>query len=135
MAKASTSSPKKRAAGRPSDSLTREQRLEIYRWMLLTRRLEERLVNLYRQNQVVGGLYRSLGQEAETIGAVYALEKQDLVSPLIRNMGAVLVKGYSARDVASQYMARATGPTRGKDLNTHFGPGPGLGVVSPISIP
>lgn len=134
MAKASTSRSKKAANSRPSDSLTREQRLEIYRWMLLTRRFEERLVNLYRQNQVVGGLYRSLGQEAETIGAVYALEKQDLVAPLIRNLGAVLVKGYRARDVASQYMARATGPTRGKDLNTHFGSVPEPGVVAPISM-
>jgi TPP-dependent pyruvate/acetoin dehydrogenase alpha subunit len=134
MAKASTSRSKKPATGRPWDSLTREQRLEIYRWMVLTRQLEERLVNLYRQNQVVGGLYRSLGQEAETIGAVYALEKQDLVAPLIRNLGAVLVKGYPARDVASQYMARATGPTRGKDLNTHFGSVPEPGVVSPISM-
>ena len=102
--------------------------------MLLTRKLEERLVNLYRQNQVVGGLYRSLGQEAETIGAVYALEKEDVIAPLIRNMGAVLVKGYRARDVAMQYMARANGPSRGKDLNIHFGEVPEPGVVSPISM-
>ena len=40
-----------------------------------------------------------------------ALEKQDIVGPLIRNLGAVLVKGYRARDVAMQYMARAGGPT------------------------
>jgi pyruvate dehydrogenase E1 component alpha subunit/2-oxoisovalerate dehydrogenase E1 component alpha subunit len=136
MAKASTS--RKRAEEpektRPQDALTKTQRLEIYRWMLLTRRLEERLVNLYRQNKVVGGLYRSLGQEAETIGAVSALEKQDIVAPLIRNMGSVLVKGYRPRDVAMQYMARADGPTRGKDLNTHFGTVPEPGVVSPISM-
>jgi len=141
MAKASTSRGAGGASraggkdvGRPSEQLSREQRLELYRWMLLTRKLEERLVNLYRQNQVVGGLYRSLGQEAETIGAVYALEKQDLVAPLIRNMGAVLVKGYRARDVAMQYMARSEGPTRGKDLNIHFGSVPEPGVVSPISM-
>src|SRR5262250_1184052 len=122
MAKASTSKPgdARRAAsngGKPSDHLNKDERLEILRWMILTRKLEERLVNLYRQNQVVGGLYRSLGQEAETIGAVYALEKEDVVAPLIRNMGAVLVKGYRPRDVAMQYMARADGPSRGKDLN------------------
>ncbi|HYV51365.1 MAG TPA: thiamine pyrophosphate-dependent dehydrogenase E1 component subunit alpha [Dongiaceae bacterium] len=140
MAKASTSKPgdgARRTAhngGRASDHLTRDERLEILRWMLLTRKLEERLVNLYRQNQVVGGLYRSLGQEAETIGAVYALEKEDVIAPLIRNMGAVLVKGYRPRDVAMQYMARADGPSRGKDLNIHFGEVPEPGVVSPISM-
>jgi pyruvate dehydrogenase E1 component alpha subunit/2-oxoisovalerate dehydrogenase E1 component alpha subunit len=137
MAKASTS--RRERAGEapgatPSSSLSRDQLLEIYRWMLVTRRLEERLVNLYRQNQVVGGLYRSLGQEAETIGAVYALEKADVVAPLIRNMGAVLVKGYRPRDVAMQYMARGEGPSRGKDLNIHFGTVPEPGVVSPISM-
>ena len=44
--------------------LSREQLLELYYWMRLTRSLEERLVNLYRQTKVVGGLFRSLGQEA-----------------------------------------------------------------------
>ncbi len=144
MAKASTSSRgggKRRGKGagrpaspRPSDGLSRERRLSLYRWMLLTRSLEERLVNLYRQNRIVGGLYRSLGQEAETVGAAAALEKQDIIGPLIRNMGAVLVKGYRPRDVAMQYMARADGPTGGKDLNTHFGTVPEPGVVAPVSM-
>jgi pyruvate dehydrogenase E1 component alpha subunit/2-oxoisovalerate dehydrogenase E1 component alpha subunit len=106
----------------------------MHRWMLLTRRLEERLVNLYRQNQVVGGLYRSLGQEAETVAAAFALEADDIVAPLIRNMGAFLVKGYRPRDIAMQYMARADGPTGGKDLNTHFGTVPDPGVLGPVSM-
>lgn len=101
--------------------------------MLLTRRLEERLVNLYRQNRVVGGLYRSLGQEAETVASVYALQEQDYIAPLIRNLGAVLLKGYPPRDVAMQYMARVGGPTRGKDLNIHFG-GLENRVIPPISM-
>ena len=44
--------------------LSRDQLLDLYYWMRLTRSLEERLVNLYRQTKVVGGLFRSLGQEA-----------------------------------------------------------------------
>ena len=146
MAKASTSSRGKKPkihtykpkastrAGAASAALTPDQLLEMYRWIMLTRKLEERLVNLYRQNQVVGGLYRSLGQEAETIGATYALEKEDVVAPLIRNMGAVLVKGYRPRDVAMQYMARGGSPSQGKDLNIHFGLVPEPGVVGPISM-
>jgi len=43
--------------------LTREQLLEIYYYLRLTRTLEERLVALYRQSKVIGGLFRSLGQE------------------------------------------------------------------------
>jgi TPP-dependent pyruvate/acetoin dehydrogenase alpha subunit len=132
MAKASTSKGAKRAL--PRAALSKEQKVEIYRYMLLTRRVEERLVNLYRQNAVVGGLYRSLGQEAETIASVYALEPQDPIGPLIRNMGSLFLRGYSPRDVIMQYMARSGGPTGGKDLNVHFGTVPDPGVVPPISM-
>ena len=43
-----------------SAGLSREQKLELYYYMRLTRSLEERLVNLYRQTKVVGGVFRSL---------------------------------------------------------------------------
>ena len=82
---------------------------------------EERLANLYRQNKVIGGLYRSLGQEASSVGAAYALERGDIFTPLIRNLGAIFVRGGRPRDVFAQYMARGTSPTRGRDLNIHFG--------------
>src|ERR1043166_5695238 len=73
--------------------LSREQLLDLYYWMRLTRTLEERLVALYRQTKVVGGLFRSLGQEADAVGSCYALERRDILSPLIRNLGSMLVKG------------------------------------------
>ena len=109
------------AAGRPSDRLTREQRLELYYWMRLTRTLEERLVALYRQTKVVGGLFRSLGQEADAVGSCFALERRDVMSPLIRNLGAMLVKGATPVEVLKQYMAKGDSPTRGRELNIHFG--------------
>jgi pyruvate dehydrogenase E1 component alpha subunit/2-oxoisovalerate dehydrogenase E1 component alpha subunit len=101
--------------------LTRDQLLEIYYWMRLTRSLEERLVNLYRQTKVVGGLFRSLGQEACAVGSAYALEREDVLSPLIRNLGSMLVKGASPLEVVRQYMAKGDSPTRGRELNIHFG--------------
>ena len=101
--------------------LSREQLLELYYWMRLTRTLEERLVALYRQTKVVGGLFRSLGQEADAVGSCFALEKQDIMSPLIRNLGAMLVKGATPVEVLKQYMAKGDSPTRGRELNIHFG--------------
>jgi pyruvate dehydrogenase E1 component alpha subunit/2-oxoisovalerate dehydrogenase E1 component alpha subunit len=89
--------------------------------MRLTRTLEERLVALYRQTKVVGGLFRSLGQEADAVGSCYALEARDVMSPLIRNMGAMLVKGATPVEVLKQYMAKGDSPTRGRELNIHFG--------------
>jgi pyruvate dehydrogenase E1 component alpha subunit/2-oxoisovalerate dehydrogenase E1 component alpha subunit len=104
-------------------TLTRDQLLELYYYMRLTRSLEERLVNLYRQTKVVGGLFRSLGQEADAVGSAYALDrsKGDVLSPLIRNLGSMLVQGATPLEILRQYMAKGDSPTRGRELNLHFG--------------
>jgi pyruvate dehydrogenase E1 component alpha subunit/2-oxoisovalerate dehydrogenase E1 component alpha subunit len=114
-----TSLPSTPAA--PPAGLSREQLLELYYWMRLTRTLEERLVNLYRQTKVVGGLFRSLGQEACAVGSAFALRREDVLSPLIRNLGSMLVKGATPLEVLRQYMAKGDSPTRGRELNIHFG--------------
>jgi pyruvate dehydrogenase E1 component alpha subunit/2-oxoisovalerate dehydrogenase E1 component alpha subunit len=102
-------------------SLRPDQLLELYRYLKLTRLVEERIVNLYRQTKVVGGVYRSLGQEATAVGSAYALRPDDFITPIIRDLGAVFVKGIRPREIFAQYMAKAWGPSGGKDLNVHFG--------------
>jgi len=114
----------KESAGSDSDgSLSHEQKLELYYFMRLTRSLEERLVNLYRQTKVIGGLFRSLGQEADAVGSAYALDrsKGDVLSPLIRNLGSMLVQGATPNEIIKQYMAKGDSPTRGRELNIHYG--------------
>ena len=113
-------------------TLTPEQMIELYRWLQLTRLVEEKLVNLYRQTKVVGGVFRSLGQEATAVGTAYALRPTDFIAPLIRDLGAVLVKGIRPRDIFAQYMAKAWGPSEGRDLNIHFGD-VSKGFIGPIS--
>jgi TPP-dependent pyruvate/acetoin dehydrogenase alpha subunit len=114
--------------------LKHEEALELYYYMRLNRSLDELLVRLFRQNKIVGGLYSSLGQEATSIGTAYALAKGDWIAPLIRNIGSLLVHGYKPRDIITQYMARATSPTQGKDGTCHFGDLKTHHVVSPISM-
>jgi TPP-dependent pyruvate/acetoin dehydrogenase alpha subunit len=116
-----------------TSSLPPPRLADLYRCMLLNRLLEERLVHLYRQGKVVGGLYRSLGQEATSVATAFALENGDLLAPLIRNLGSVLARGIPARDILTQYMARATSPSGGKDANLHFSV-PEKGVYSPIAM-
>jgi len=114
---------KQSASSNADGSLSREQKLELYYYMRLTRSLEERLVNLYRQTKVVGGLFRSLGQEADAVGSAYALDrsKGDVLSPLIRNLGSMLVQGARPNEIIKQYMAKGDSPTRGRELNIHYG--------------
>ncbi len=113
--------------------LGREQQLDLYYWMKLTRAVDEQLAALYRQGRLVGGCYASLGQEAVSCASAFALESEDYLGPMIRNVGAVLVKGFRPADIFAQYMGRATAPTWGKDGGAHFGDLHGLRVVPPIS--
>jgi len=112
----------KRPAAAPAAAggLPRADKLALYYWMRLTRTLEERLVNLHRQNRLVGGLFRSLGQEADAVGSAFAVEPQDVLSSLTRNLGSLLVKGATPVEVIRQHMATADSPTRGRDLGLHF---------------
>jgi TPP-dependent pyruvate/acetoin dehydrogenase alpha subunit len=106
-----------------SSDLSRNQLLELYYYMRLTRVLEERLVALYRQTKVIGGLFRSLGQEGESVGSAYALDRArgDILSPLIRNLGSMLVQGARPLEILRQYMAKGDSMSRGRELNIHVG--------------
>jgi len=119
---------------RDSKYLSQQQAIEIYRWMVLNRKMEQALENLYKQGKVVGGVYFGLGQEACSCASAYALGKDDWLAPMIRNQGALLVRGFEPRDMMMQYMAKAGSPTRGRDGTSHFGDISQRNVVSPISM-
>ena len=117
-----------------SPKLSRQQYLDLYYYMRLNREVEETMTRLFRQDKIVGGLYSSLGQEAISVGTAYALEKRDWLAPMIRNIGALLVKGVPPRDIFTQHMAKYTSPTKGKDGTSHFGDLENLHIISPISM-
>ena len=105
--------------------LTVDDLREIGYYLHFTRELEQVLVNLYRQNKVIGGLYRSLGQEAVAVGSAYALNRRtdgtgDIISPAIRNLGSLIMMGAPAVEVMRQYMAKGDSPTGGREQNVHF---------------
>jgi len=119
---------------RRKGKLTRQQYLDLYYYMRLNREVEETMTRLFRQNKIVGGLYSSLGQEAISVGTAYALEKRDWMAPMIRNIGALLVKGVPPRDIFTQHMAKYSSPTKGRDGTSHFGDLENLHIISPISM-
>lgn len=113
--------------------LKREALLEMHRLLTLNRRVEEKLSVLYRQGQIAGGLYSSLGQEAISVGSAFALRPDDLLAPMIRNIGSLLVRGVTPRDLFLQFLARYDGPTHGKDGTLHFGNVEKRALIGPIS--
>jgi TPP-dependent pyruvate/acetoin dehydrogenase alpha subunit len=119
---------------RESKYLDKKQTIEVYRYMLMNRRMEQVLENLYKQGKVVGGVYFGLGQEACSCASAYALGKDDWFGPMIRNQGSLLVRGFAPRDTMMQYMAKADSPTGGRDGTSHFGDIYKRNMVSPISM-
>jgi TPP-dependent pyruvate/acetoin dehydrogenase alpha subunit len=127
-----TPSTARPAEAKPATGLSPDKQLDIYYYLKLNRMVEERLSALYRQGKVQGGLYSSKGQEALSVGSAYALAPQDVLAPMIRNLGAMLVRGVKPVEFFLQYMQREGSPCKGRDTSLHFG-GMDRGFVPPIS--
>lgn len=113
--------------------MDQETALRLHEAMLLTRLAEERLVKLFRQGRTLGSIYRSLGQEATACATAMALGPDDVIAPMIRDLGAMFVRGATPLELFLQYLGRATGPTGGRDHNNHFG-SVARGILAPTSM-
>jgi pyruvate dehydrogenase E1 component alpha subunit/2-oxoisovalerate dehydrogenase E1 component alpha subunit len=98
-----------------------ERFLEAFRWMLLVRTFEEKLVSLYRGGLISGGVYIGKGQEAVSVACGLFLEKGDIFAPLIRDQAGRSAFGEPLVDVARTYLGSVKGPMRGRDGNIHRG--------------
>lgn len=112
--------------------LGRERMLKTYHFLKLNRLLEDRLSALCRQGKIQGGLHSSRGQEAISVGSAMALEPGDILASMLRNLGAMLVRGVRPLDLFLQYLQRQESPCRGRDTSLHFGR-MDQGFVAPIS--
>lgn len=124
--------PEKPLSCTKETSLTKEQLIELYRFLKLTRMFDEKTVRLKKQSKLTGGVFTSLGQEATAVGTAFALEPQDFIAPLIRDIGACFVKGIEPRTIFLQYFGRGTAPSRATDVQFHFADLE-KGFVGPIS--
>jgi TPP-dependent pyruvate/acetoin dehydrogenase alpha subunit len=98
-----------------------ERFLEAFRWMLLARTMEEKLVSLYRGGHITGGVYIGKGQEAVSVACGLFLEKNDIFAPLIRDQAGRSAFGEPLVDVTRTYLGSRLGPMRGRDGNIHRG--------------
>ena len=108
-------------AAAESASPPHERFLKAFRWMLLSRTLEEKLVSLYRGGLITGGVYIGKGQEAVSAASGLFLKKEDIFAPLIRDQAGRSAFGESLLDVTRTYLGSRLGPMRGRDGNIHRG--------------
>src|SRR6266498_2141712 len=115
-----------------SKAAPHERFLDAFRWMLLTRTLEEKLVSLYRGGLITGGVYIGKGQEAVSAACGLFLQKGDIFAPLIRDQAGRSAFGEPLLDVTRTYLGSRLGPMRGRDGNIHRGR-PGDNCLAMIS--
>ncbi len=104
-----------------ASKLDRQLLLHLYRTLLLTRAVEDRVISLYRQGRIVGGVYNEYGMEAISVGVGAAMGPEDVIAPSHRDLGAILQRGITPREIMSQWLGKLTSPTRARDGNVHIG--------------
>lgn len=107
--------------------------LAAYRWMRLTRTVDEAIRTLWLTGRGVGGTFNQRGHEAISVAAGLCLGPDDVVAPMHRDLGTYLVRGVSARRLLAQQLGRATGVSGGRDANIHGAGDLSLGVIGFIS--
>ena len=104
-------------AGDPG--LSEEDAIRLYRFMLLERTLDQRMLSLQRQGRI--GFYGpSVGQEAAIVGAAFATGPTDWIFPQYREPGAALVRGMPLAELIAQFFGNAKDPVQGRQMPCHY---------------
>lgn len=104
------------AAGQMSD----DQLLDLYRQLLVPRLIEEKMLILLRQGRV-SKWFSGIGQEAISVGATAALEADEFIFTLHRNLGVFTTREVPMHRLFAQWQGKPMGFTKGRDRSFHFG--------------
>lgn len=113
--------------------MTDARRIEAYAWMSLTRAFDDAMVAMWKQGRGLGGTFSQRGHEAISVAAGMALEPDDVVAPMHRDLGTYLVRGMTPDRIFGNLLGKATGPSRGRDANLHGLGDLSLGIVGFVS--
>ena len=102
----------------PASSIAAD--LALYRALRVPRAIEDKMLRLIRQNRI-SKWFSGYGQEAIAVGCTWALEADDWLLPMHRNLGVWTTRGVPLRPLFCQLMGREGGYTKGRDRTFHFG--------------
>ncbi len=116
-----------------SGALPNSLRIDLYRWMRLTRTLDDTMVTMWKQGRGLGGTFSGKGHEAISVAMGMALGPDDVIAPMHRDVGAYLVRGMTPARVFGNLLGREIGPSRGRDANLHGMGDLSLGIIGYVS--
>jgi len=99
---------------------SREELKNIYKALVKPRIIEEKMLILLRQGKV-GKWFSGIGQEAISVGAALALESDEYILPLHRNLGIFTTRQIPFAKLFAQWQGKKSGFTKGRDRSFHFG--------------
>lgn len=126
-------------------NLNSDKLLELYRAMLKPRLIEEKMLVLLRQGKI-SKWFSGIGQEAISVGVTLAMEEDEYILPMHRNLGVFTGRNIPLYRLFGQWQGKASGFTKGRDRSFHFGTqeyniigmishlGPQLGVADGIAL-
>ncbi|MBV6644363.1 MAG: thiamine pyrophosphate-dependent dehydrogenase E1 component subunit alpha, partial [Cyclobacteriaceae bacterium] len=124
---------------------TKSELLEIYSALITPRLIEEKMLILLRQGKI-SKWFSGIGQEAISVGAAMAMDDQEYILPMHRNLGVFTSRGVPLNRLFSQFQGKMNGFTKGRDRSFHFGSqehklvgmishlGPQLGIADGIAL-
>lgn len=124
---------------------TKDEKIQLYRNILLPRMIEEKMILLLRQNRI-SKWFSGIGQEAISVGSTLAMHDDEFILPMHRNLGVFTCRNMPLKRLFSQFQGKANGYTKGRDRSFHFGSiedkiigmishlGPQLSIANGISL-
>ncbi|MDO5971455.1 dehydrogenase E1 component subunit alpha/beta [Flavivirga aquimarina] len=127
------------------ENLDKDVLIQLYKGMLKPRLIEEKMLILLRQGKI-SKWFSGIGQEAIAVGVTMALNKEEYILPMHRNLGVFTSRNIPLHRLFGQWQGKASGFTKGRDRSFHFGTqeykivgmishlGPQLGVADGIAL-